>query len=53
LSPVHHIPVVDDRGLLVTLVPHGAHDEKGRLTHGFEYSKQRSACDESWETETK
>lgn len=42
LSTVHHVPVGDGVGLLLTLVPHGREQDKGRLTAGLEDTQQRA-----------
>jgi hypothetical protein len=51
LCTIHHVPIVDNSCLLITLVPDGAHDQEGRLTHCFEDTEKRPYCDEGGETE--
>jgi hypothetical protein len=39
LRTIHHVPVSDDSGLFLTLVPDGTHDQECRLANSFENSE--------------
>jgi hypothetical protein len=47
----HHVPVSNDLGLLISLVPDGGHDEESRLADSLEDTKKCSYSDESREAE--
>jgi hypothetical protein len=51
LGAIHHVPVVDDRGLFIALVPNGTHDQERRLAYSLEDTEQSSDCYERGETE--
>ena len=51
LRSVHHVPVVDDRCLLLTLVPDRTHDQESRLAYGLEDTEKGPDCDKSREAE--
>jgi hypothetical protein len=47
----HHVPVSNDLGLLLTLVPERSHDEESGLADSLEDTKECSANDERREAE--
>jgi hypothetical protein len=48
LSSVHHVPVVDNLSLLLTLIPDGRHDEERRLANSLKDTEECSDRDKSW-----